>query len=113
MGFHATRNGNLMTKPRSKYERAIEVAADAFVEALLAGSDEHAGELMSISSELMYQCIRLAGGIVVLDGQERVKRTVQEQVWGDISTRAQAKLKARDLRLAAELVRESLQVLRP
>jgi hypothetical protein len=96
-------------KPREKYEQAIEVAADAFVEALL-GSDS---ELMPLSGELMYQCIRLAGGVVVLDGQERVKRTVQEQVWGDISDRAQSKLKARDLKLAAELVRESLQVLRP
>jgi hypothetical protein len=98
-----------MTKPRSKYERAIEVATDAFVEAILAGSSE----LMPLSGELMYEAIRLAGGVVLLDGEERVKRKVRDQVWNDISDRAQAKLEAHDLKLAAELVRESLQVLAP
>jgi hypothetical protein len=100
-------------KPRSKYERAADLAADAFVEAILAGSSERAGELMPISGELMYEAIRLAGGVVVLDGEEHVKRKVRDQVWNDISDRAQAKLKTRDFKLAAELVRESLQVLRP
>jgi hypothetical protein len=72
-------------------DRAVDCAAEVFVAALSADPDE-AGELAAASGDRLFDILRMVGGVVVVDGEEHVKRSVLAEVREDVLTRVRTRL---------------------